>query len=139
MATHASIPSWRIPQTEEPGGLQSMGSQRVGYTEVTQHSIQMNVKQYSYVHCYLGCKYLFALFFPQWNKRVGVGRKGFLSGPQKLKLCVAFTPLPVLCDSFHSHIYEYYPPQGAQGRQLVAWPQGDKSTLNSREVMEQIC
>ena len=30
MATHSSIPAWRIPWTEEPGGLQSMGSQRVG-------------------------------------------------------------------------------------------------------------
>ena len=29
MATQASILAWRIPQTEEPGGLQSMGSQRV--------------------------------------------------------------------------------------------------------------
>ena len=27
MATHSSIPAWRIPQTEEPGGLQSTGSQ----------------------------------------------------------------------------------------------------------------
>ena len=31
MATHASILAWRIPRTEEPGGLQSMGSQRVGH------------------------------------------------------------------------------------------------------------
>ena len=30
MATHTSIPAWRIPWTEEPGRLQSMGSQRVG-------------------------------------------------------------------------------------------------------------
>ena len=30
MATHSSI-AWRIPWTEEPGGLQSMGSQRVGH------------------------------------------------------------------------------------------------------------
>ena len=29
MATHSSIPAWRIPWTEEPGGLQLMGSQRV--------------------------------------------------------------------------------------------------------------
>ena len=29
MATHSSILAWRIPRTEEPGGLQSMGSQRV--------------------------------------------------------------------------------------------------------------
>ena len=31
VATLASILAWRIPQTEEPGGLQSMGSQRVGH------------------------------------------------------------------------------------------------------------
>ena len=29
MATHSSILAWRIPWAEEPGGLQSMGSQRV--------------------------------------------------------------------------------------------------------------
>ena len=29
MATHSSVLAWRIPGTEEPGGLQSMGSQRV--------------------------------------------------------------------------------------------------------------
>ena len=31
MTTHSSILAWRIPWTEEPGGLQSMGSQRVRY------------------------------------------------------------------------------------------------------------
>ena len=31
MATHSSILAWRIPWAEEPGGLQSMGSQRVGH------------------------------------------------------------------------------------------------------------
>ena len=29
MATHSSVLAWRIPRTEGPGGLQSMGSQRV--------------------------------------------------------------------------------------------------------------
>ena len=29
MATHSSILAWRIPRTEEPGGLESMGLQRV--------------------------------------------------------------------------------------------------------------
>ena len=32
MATHSRILAWRIPWTEEPGGLQSMGSQRVRHT-----------------------------------------------------------------------------------------------------------
>ena len=31
MVTHSSIPPWRIPWTEAPGGLQSMGPQRVGH------------------------------------------------------------------------------------------------------------
>ena len=31
MATHSSIVAWEIPRTEEPGGLQSMGLQRVGH------------------------------------------------------------------------------------------------------------
>ena len=31
MATHSSVLAWRIPGTGEPGGLPSMGSQRVGY------------------------------------------------------------------------------------------------------------
>ena len=31
MTTHSSILAWRIPWTEEPGGLQSMGSHRVGH------------------------------------------------------------------------------------------------------------
>ena len=35
MATHSSILAWRIPSTEEAGGLQSMGSQRVGQNWVT--------------------------------------------------------------------------------------------------------
>ena len=35
MATHFKILAWRIPWTEEPGGLQTMGSQRVGHNSVT--------------------------------------------------------------------------------------------------------
>ena len=35
MATHPSVLAWRIPWTEEPGGLQSIGSQRVRHDSVT--------------------------------------------------------------------------------------------------------
>ena len=35
MATHSSILTWRIPRTEEPGGLQSMRSQRIRHNRVT--------------------------------------------------------------------------------------------------------
>ena len=42
MAAHSSILAWRITWTEEPGGLQSMGWQRVGHDLVTkqQHNAE---------------------------------------------------------------------------------------------------
>ena len=43
MATHSGTVAWEIPWTEEPGGLQSMGSQRVGHDLATekQHSLSI--------------------------------------------------------------------------------------------------
>ena len=38
MATHSSILAWRIPLREKPGGLQSMGSQRVGHDLATNNN-----------------------------------------------------------------------------------------------------
>ena len=47
MAIHSNILSWRIPQTEESGGLQSMGSRRVGHDE----------RDFTRTHmCVLNCK-----------------------------------------------------------------------------------
>ena len=37
MATHSTILAWEIPWIEVPGGLQSLGSQRVGYDLTTEH------------------------------------------------------------------------------------------------------
>ena len=39
IASHSSILAWEIPWTEEPGGLQSMGSQRVGHDLMTKTNI----------------------------------------------------------------------------------------------------
>ena len=41
MATHSGILAWKIPWTEEPGGLQSMGSQRVRHNGVTEHALTL--------------------------------------------------------------------------------------------------
>ena len=43
MATHSSILSWKIPWTEESGGLQSMGSQRVGHDLAAKQQQQMAI------------------------------------------------------------------------------------------------
>ena len=37
MPTHSSILAWKIPWTDEPKGLQSMGSQRVRHDQMTEH------------------------------------------------------------------------------------------------------
>ena len=44
MATHSSILAWRIPQTEEPGRLQSKGSQRVGHDKAIKHICENQVQ-----------------------------------------------------------------------------------------------
>ena len=40
MPTHSSILAWEIPWTEEPGGLQFVGSQRVRHDSVTEHTLR---------------------------------------------------------------------------------------------------
>ena len=50
METHSSIPAWRIPWTEELGGLQSMGSQRVGHDLGTKPSPPPVVRTWHF-HC----------------------------------------------------------------------------------------
>ena len=45
MATHSSVLAWRIPVTEEPGGLPSMGSHRVGHDRSDLAAAAKSVKQ----------------------------------------------------------------------------------------------
>ena len=47
MSTHSSILAWRIPWTEEPGWLQSMGSQRVGHNQATKHINKTSIHSYA--------------------------------------------------------------------------------------------
>ena len=43
MGTHSSILAWRLLWTEEPGGIQSMGLQRVGYNLLTKQQQQQSI------------------------------------------------------------------------------------------------
>ena len=58
MATHSSILAWRIPWTKEPGGLQSMGSQRVGHNWAT------NTHTHTHTEYSIVCVY--HIFFICW-------------------------------------------------------------------------
>ena len=64
MATHFSFLAWIIPWTEELGGLQSMGLQRIGHDWATKHSAAQQALQYT-------SKYLYVSFFCLPGKRIG--------------------------------------------------------------------
>ena len=51
METHSSILAWRIPWTEEPGGLQSLGSQESYMTEYTRKHTQR--QSHTHAHFYM--------------------------------------------------------------------------------------
>ena len=60
MAAHSCILAWRIPGTEEPGGLQSMGSQRVRHglaTEQQNNKVYPPKKVCVYIHMYIHSLY----------------------------------------------------------------------------------
>ena len=62
MATHSSILVWKIPWTEEPGGLQSTESQRVGHHRVTEHI-------YTQLQVLVKSTVFYILFYTSTNKR----------------------------------------------------------------------
>ena len=51
MATHSNIPAWKIPWTEEPGGLQSKVSERVGHNLETKQQQQQH-----WLYCQQQCR-----------------------------------------------------------------------------------
>ena len=51
MATHSSILAWRIPWTEEPGGLQSIGSQKDRHDWATKHSTVFQLWTHTSITC----------------------------------------------------------------------------------------
>ena len=65
MATHSSILAWDIPWIEQTGGLQSIGSQRVGHDLVT--------KQYIYMIHYHKAKYIVQKHYDEMLNRYNGG------------------------------------------------------------------
>ena len=61
MATHSSILAWKIPRTEEPGRLRSMGSQRVGHDQVTTYSTALT--HFTFNTYLLNCVLIVFVFF----------------------------------------------------------------------------
>ena len=71
MATHSSILAWRIPWTEEPGGLQSMGSQSVRYHLATKQPppnilMTLSLMLYEHLKKIFPLTWVFMDFFHLW-------------------------------------------------------------------------
>ena len=102
MATHSSILAWRIPWTEEPGGLQSMGLQ--SWTRLKQLSTYHFSRFYMYALIYDICFSLSDLLHSVWQT---LGSSMFLQMVQfhfflwlsNIPLCIYVPPLfyPFLC------------------------------------------
>ena len=92
MATHSSILAWRIPRTEEPGGLQCMGLQRVRDNWATKHS----TAQYSIVYIISRLLYAFILC---WTLRLFhvLAIVNAAAAAKSLQSC------PTLCDPIGVH------------------------------------
>ena len=81
LAPHSSILVWRIPWTEEPGGLQSMGLQRVGHSWTAEHAHKTSLL-HEWIPRVLGYPPLFlssnavdcggTMFFPSFIKTSGI-------------------------------------------------------------------
>ena len=69
MATHSSILAWRIPWTEEPGGLQSMGLQELGTTE------KLSTHTHTHAHTHSGISF-------SHEKEENPASRGYMVGPQ---------------------------------------------------------
>ena len=60
LATHSSALTWRVPWAEEPGGLQSMGSQRVRHDGVTERTCTFSTPNLNFI---LNCSLLLIKMF----------------------------------------------------------------------------
>ena len=80
MATHSSIPAWKIPWTEEPGRLQFMGSQRVGHDWAT--SLSLSLFFLNEAHSLVELQKVIKLSYPNmWNYNcVSAWKKGVHEG-----------------------------------------------------------
>ena len=80
MATHSSILAWEIPWTGEPGGLQSMGSQRVGEHLATKQQQQQQIIWIggSAGFCGVVCKQSQCVCVTQANHLTSVSQLGLL-------------------------------------------------------------
>ena len=99
MATRSSIHAWRIPWTEEPGGLLSLGSQESDMTERLNHHVYVNINLNCSTVCLKLSQYCKSTIFHFKN----MGGKG----PKVVWVEYHFTLQTVILLSFYIYIYTH--------------------------------
>ena len=89
MATHTSILAWRIPRTEEPGGLQSMGSQRVGYHLATERVTGRKARGLQTEEIGCKCQTFLSLLSGRRKQTSNIFFPSLYKFKRRLKYCVA--------------------------------------------------
>ena len=100
MATHSSILAWRIPWTEEAGGLQSMGSQRVWHNWVTKHTHRI----LSWSKHFSAYKNFFSLSFSFVTIKFSCLRRSIMWDPWVLSL-ILWLIVAVVCTSYYILVF----------------------------------
>ena len=101
MATHCSILAWRIPWTEEPGGLQLMGSQRVRHDWATEQW---------HIYTYFFSKYLCIFMYLCMHVTTYIILKNLTSSNLSfltLRRCLGFHPNYFMLNMLSGFIYFY--------------------------------
>ena len=100
MATHSSILAWRIPWTEEPGGIQSMGSQRVRHNWSNWAIYHWGLELFDWMqHIWNSYHSILSISSPSWNTSA-------LHSYRRYLITKSFTLLPVHPWSLH---WQYNP------------------------------
>ena len=86
MASHSSVLAWRIPWTEEPGGLQSIESQTVGH-DLAQSTICIYM-----ILCYAICIFVYNLLLPNSLNRSNMHSENILYSPKSRDLKINLRP-----------------------------------------------
>ena len=97
MATHSSVLAWKIPQTEEPTGLQSMGSQRVRHNLATKQNKTKQKGSWNFPGGPVGKTLVFPLQGAQVWSLVGELRSHMLQGVVKTNRRKGSCSLKCLC------------------------------------------
>ena len=100
MATCSSILAWKIPWTEVPGRLQSMGLQRVRYDWATEHADTLYYScQSAWIHFNSGNAFECHQLLPQLTSNLAGKIKHLKKKPKQSNYCYRHLVLPVLRDS----------------------------------------